>query len=64
MLIEKYTSPHSGLMVAQAQWFPALLCGHVDMEPAKKGQNCAGLIPLVLSNCSMSHPLSSRLFLP
>lgn len=64
MLIEKYTSPHSGLVVAQAQRFPALLHGHMDMEPAKKGQNCAGLIHSVLSDPSMSHPLSSWLFSP
>lgn len=64
MLIEKYSSPHSGLVVVQAQRFPALLHGHMDMEPAKKGQNCAGLIPSVLSDPSMSHPLSSWLFSP
>lgn len=64
MLIEKYTSPHSGLVVAQAQRFPALLHGHMDMELAKKRQNCAGLIHSVLSNPSMSHPLSSWLFSP
>lgn len=40
MLIEKCTSPRSGLTVAQAQWLPALLCGHVDMEQQKGTELC------------------------